>query len=285
MMLKTIFTTLTILFLSHAGATTLPQNKKEFCERFNESGEFTDNILELSTDPSNMMAFKNNGGLFNGGVCWWHSRFQRNAFYLTIFRPDLEIPTQLQTKKIIRDIRNGESVVTIQGYHNFSEFTERNKDLIQSELNNWQLYDGVILGKWIDGLRGSTKVESSVLQDFMADLFNYVSVKKKVAYQKLQIKGITSHAWLVVGVLKTEKGMEIGYIDSNSPKMSKNYTYLNGDTSFYTKSYGDFVPYLEFKREEARLAAIAKSFCIPNSSLSTQNYKADYEIDLAEAKK
>jgi hypothetical protein len=285
MMLKTIFTTLTILFLSHAGATTLPQNKKEFCERFNESGEFTDNILELSTDPSNMMAFKNNGGLFNGGVCWWHSRFQRNAFYLTIFRPDLEIPTQLQTKKIIRDIRNGESVVTIPGYHNFSEFTERNKDLIQSELNNWQLYDGVILGKWIDGLRGSTKVESSVLQDFMADLFNYVSVKKKVAYQKLQIKGITSHAWLVVGVLKTEKGMEIGYIDSNSPKMSKNYTYLNGDTSFYTKSYGDFVPYLEFKREEARLAAIAKSFCFPNSSFSTQNYKADYEIDLAEAKK
>jgi hypothetical protein len=285
MMLKTIFTTLTVLFLNHVSATTLPQNKKEFCERFNESGEFTDNILELSTDPSNMIAFKNNGGLFNGGVCWWHSRFQRNAFYLTIFRPDLEIPTPLQTKKIIRDIRNGESVVTIPGYHNFSEFTERNKNLIQSELNNWQLFDGIILGKWIDGLRGSTRVEASVLHHLMEDLFDYVSLKKKIAYQKLQIKGITSHAWLVVGVLKTEKGMEIGYIDSNSPKMSKNYTYLNGDTSFYTKSYGDFVPYLEFKREEARLAAIAKSFCFPSSSFSTQNYKADYELDLADAKK
>lgn len=155
--------------------------------------------------------------------------------------------------------------------------------MIQTELNNWQLYDGIVLGKWIDGLRGSTTVRALELKKSMDELFEYVSVKKKVAYQKLQIKGITSHAWLIVGTTKTEKGMEIGYIDSNSPKMSKNYTYLIGDTSFNTKSYGNFVPYLEFKREEIRLETIAKSFCFPQSRFITNNFSKDYDLDLAEA--
>jgi hypothetical protein len=271
--------------LQQAFATTLPQSKKEFCQRFSETGELTENILELSVDPANMMAFRNNGGLFNGGVCWWHSRFQRNAFYLTIFRPDLSAPTISETKNIIKEIRNGMNIVTIPGFNNFSEFTEKNKALIQAELNNWQLYDGIVLGKWIDGLRGSTTTEASVLKIFMDELYDYVSVKKKVAYQKLQIKGITSHAWLIVGVAKTANGMEIGCIDSNFPNMSKNYTYIYGDKSFNTKAYGDFVPYLEFKREELRLTSIAKNFCFPQSKFIHQNFQKDYELDLKEALK
>ena len=283
MTFKAFFILFILLVFQQVFATSLPQSKSEFCQRFSSSGELNESILELSADPSNLMSFKNNGGLFNGGVCWWHSRFQRNAFYLTIFRPDLDIPTPYEIKNIIKEIRTGQKIVTIAGFHNFYEFTEANKELIQAELNNWQLYDGIVLGKWIDGLRGSTTVRALELKKSMDELFEYVSVKKKVAYQKLQIKGITSHAWLIVGTTKTEKGMEIGYIDSNSPKMSKNYTYLIGDTSFNTKSYGNFVPYLEFKREEIRLETIAKSFCFPQSRFITNNFSKDYDLDLAEA--
>ena len=282
---KFIFTFLFCVFsLAETSATNLPQNKVEFCSRFDQSGEFSDDLLELSTDPSNLISFKNDGGLFNGGVCWWHSRFQRNALYLTIFRPDLEIPSVNEIKKIIKDIRSGLKIVTIAGYKNFKEFTEANRSLIQNELNSWQLYDGIILGKWIDGLSGSTTTRADILKEYMDILFDYVSVKKKIAYQKLQIKGITSHAWLVIGTTKTSNGMEIGYIDSNSPNMSKNYSYLIGDISFYTKSYGQFVPYLEFKREENRLSSIAKNFCFPESKLATSDFTRDYELDLIEAR-
>jgi hypothetical protein len=268
---------------SKALATSLPQSKVEFCGRFNQSGELTDDILELSVDPTNLMSFKNNGGLFNGGVCWWHSRFQRNALYLTIFRPDHKIPPIFELKRIIRDIRDGLKIVTIDGFHNFNEFTEVYRDLIQHELNSWQLFDGIILGKWIDGLSGTTTTRPEILKEYMDSLFDYVSAKKKIAYQKLQIKGITSHAWLVIGTSKNSVGMEIGYIDSNSPNMSQNYTYLYGDTSFYTKSYGQFVPYLEFKREENRLLSIAKNFCFPQKKFASNNFSKDYDLDLIEA--
>lgn len=282
--MKTLLTAFTILFLSQSEAAPLPQSKEDYCARFSDAPRASEILQEYSTESTNLMTFKNNGGLFNGGVCWWHSRFQRNIFYLSIFRPDLEkLKTQREIKELIFKIREGKSVVLIPGHHNFEEFSSENQKLIQSELNDWQIYDGVVLGSWIDGLKGNTKIKPELLSQMMKEVFDYVAVKKKIAYQKLQIKGITSHAWLVVGMRKTENGFELGYLDSNSPRMSLNYSYKTGDTSFTIKGYGDFVPYLEFKREEERIAAAARSFC----GLKTLNHKftkRDYDLDLREAK-
>lgn len=286
--MKYLILALSTLFSIQAYSTTLPQNKDEFCARFNTTNESSQTtIQDLSLDPTNLMAFKNNGGLFNGGVCWWHSRFQRNIFYLSIFRPDLERPKNLAViRNIIRQIRQGNSVVTIAGYRNLEEFSLDNQKLIQSELNDWQLYDGVILGSWINGLKGDTKVRPDVLEKMMNELNTYVSEKKKVGYQKLQIKGIMSHAWLVVGIKKMPSGFEIGYLDSNSPNQSLNYSYKNGDSSFFIKKYGDFVPYLEFKREEERLVDAAKVFCgFKSRNLNSNDLELEYELDLSEARK
>lgn len=273
----------TLLFtstLSFAG--TLPTNKAEFCARYADTS-----VLEAYTsDSTNLMAFKNDGGVFNGGVCWWHSRFQRNIFYLSIFRPDLNPPTPSEVRALIKEIRAGQSIVTIPGFSNFAEFSETYKAEIQSELNSWQRFDGIVWGVWIDGLKGSTKVKSEVLNTMMDTVFLYVEVDKKIAYQKLQIKGITSHAWLIVGMKKADSGYEIGLIDSNMPRMSRNYSYKIGDTSFNEKSYGDFVPYLEFTREESRISSVAKKFCgiaDLNASHPT-DWARDYELDLLEAK-
>ena len=280
-MKKLILITLIISF--NTFASTLPTNKQEFCARF----EDTSVLGAMSNETTNLMAFKNQGGLFNGGVCWWHSRFQRNAFYLTIFKPELNKPKASEVKSLIKEIRNGKSVVTIPGFATFADFTTAYWKEIISELESWQLYDGVVLGSWIDGLKGDTKVAPEVLKSMMDTLYNYVETEKRVAYQKLQIKGITSHAWLIVGMKPGPNGYEIGLIDSNNPRMSENYTYKIGDESFMKKSYGNFVPYLEFTREELRIESVGKTFCgVKNLEESNRkNWDRDYQLDLAEAKR
>ncbi len=288
--MKTIITTTLAFFTFSTLAATLPQTKTEFCERFAGTPQANEVLQDLSTDSVNLMAFKNNGGLFNGGVCWWHSRFQRNIFYLAVFRPDLPKPkTSSEMKQLIRRVRDGVSVFNVPGYQNFEEFTKENQKFIQAELNDWQIYDGVVLGGWMDGLKGDTKTEAPLLEKMMKEVFEYVAVKKKIGYQKLQIKGITSHAWLVVGMKKSDSGFEIGYLDSNSPRMSLNYSYKSGDTSFFIKGYGNFVPYLEFKREEERLTAAARTYCGLRPAFGHRdamaNYKTDYKADLLDAKR
>lgn len=269
-----------------ATAAVLPQTRQEYCSRFGSNDRERETIQDLSTESTNLMSFKNDGGLFNGGVCWWHSRFQRNIFYLSIFRPDLPKPTtNNEIQNIIRQIRLGKNVVSIPGYANLSDFSEANQNLIQSELNNWQIYDGVVLGRWIDGLKGETKVEADVLKDMMNEVYDYVAVKKKIAYEKLQIKGITSHAWLIVGMKKMPQGIDLGFIDSNNPRMSEVYSYKNGDQSFFIKGYGNFVPYLEFKREEQRLVDTGRVYCGLKAiaSLDEAEINSNYQLDLSEA--
>lgn len=283
---KQIVTLFLILFSLSTSAAGIPQSKQEYCARFGTSNSDREIIQDLSSEAINLMAFKNDGGLFNGGVCWWHSRFQRNMLYLSIFRPDLpKPPTSSELQKIIRQVRQGTSVVTIPGYANLAEFSAQNQKYIQKELNDWQLYDGVILGSWIDGLKGDTKVSATTLQAMMNEVYNYVAVEKKIAYQKLQIKGITSHAWLIVGMKQMPSGIDLGFIDSNNPRMSEVYSYKLGDQSFNVKGYGDFVPYLEFKREELRLSSVGKDFCgvkrLAHSQLEA--WEQDYQLDLKEA--
>lgn len=265
-------------------AASLPQNKPEFCSRYDDLTIMSD----MGSAPQNLMSFKNQGGLLNGGVCWWHSRFQRNILYLSQFRPDLPKINPKELKPLIKEIRAGKSIVIIPGFSNFEEFSETYKKEILKELEAWQIYDGVVLGKWVDGLKGETKIEASLLKQKMDELYNYVQVDKKIAYQKLQIKGITSHSWLIVKIKKLDSGYDLALIDSNNPKHTENYSYKIGDESFFDKSYGNFVPYLEFTREETRLSTIAKAYCEIVSPLAAdsvlKNYDADYEADLLDIK-
>jgi hypothetical protein len=256
-----LFNTILLLSLAlpSAYANSLPTNKNEFCNRLKSP----EKIQTMSDDSENLISFKNNGGLLNGGVCWWHSRFQRNLFYLSILKPNDQRPDDDKIKKIIHSIRIGKSIIEISGFSSISEFTETYKSMIQAELDKWQLYDGVVLGGWIDGLKGDTKIDPNILLEKMNTLNTYINVDKKIAYQKLQIKGITSHAWLVVNYKQNETGADLGYIDSNNPRSTMLYQYKKGDDSFYVSGYGHFVPYLEFQKEEERLKLVAKNFCNP----------------------
>jgi hypothetical protein len=260
-MKKPLAWALAALFLSStamaAPSAKSSQNKSEFCSANKNRVNYQ---KDMAYDESNLMAFTNHGGLVNGGVCWWHSRFQRNALYLTIYSPKKTKPTVAQAQRIVKDIRAGSKVIEIPGFKNFNDFSRENYSLIQAELEAWQRTDGFVRQSWIVGLSGSHQVSAVEMRKRMDELYDYVVGEKKIAYNKLQIKGITAHAWLVVDMRRDHNGYELDIIDSNYGYV-QTYKYTQGMQSFYHGYYGDFVPYLEQTREQTKLEKTVTQFC------------------------
>lgn len=109
--------------------------------------------------------------------------------------------------------------------------------------------EGIVKFNWIRGLRGKKSVSPEKLKSMMDELYQYVNVKGNIAYQKLQMKGLIAHAWLVVNMVKVPGGYDLEVIDSNTPYQTLRYTYRNGQTSFIHWMFGEFVPYLERAKE------------------------------------
>ena len=233
------------------------QSMKQFCED-RASSTFE---KELVSDANNLMAFANRGGIVNSGVCWWHSRFQRNSLYLTYFSPEKERPSREEAKKIIDKIRSAEELVEIPGFRNFNEFSKEHSRDIQKELNKWQRADGIIKFNWLIGLAGRSKVKAHKLERMMDRLYKYVEIDGNIAYQKLQIKGIVSHAWLVIGMKKFTDGYDLEVLDSNSPFQTMSYSYRYGQRNLSHYEFGNFVPYLGRKGEMQKLKLAVLKKC------------------------
>lgn len=252
----TLFVGLTVFSTTSAQAATRAQ---KFCQQ-RENKNFVRN--ELMTNINSHMAFRNGGGLMNGGVCWWHSRFHRNALYLGLFRPDLARPSEDEIKGIIKAIRKGRSVVEIPGYRNLREFSSDNDYLIQDELEKWQRTDGFINQQWLIGILGTPKRTAAGMKRMMDGVYDRVVNKGDVTYQKLQIKGIDAHAWLVVDMKKTKTGYVLYAVDSNFPGELQKVRYNYGDKFFsYNRWYGEFAPYTGRKVEIKRVKKVIEKFC------------------------
>lgn len=216
-------------------------------------------VKDLTLDYTNLMAFRNHGGLLNGGVCWWHSRFQRNSLYLTIYKPDLAKPTTEEAKKLITEIRKAKNVVVIPGFRNFREFSMAFEGEIQTEIETWQKLDGVVKFAWVKGLAGQSDVPAEKMKELMDQIYEDVEVNKNISYNKLQIPGIDAHAWLVLHVEKVIGGYNLEILDSNVANQTEIYRYRDGDTHFNYHDYFNFVPYLEKTNEMDKIKkAIAK---------------------------
>jgi hypothetical protein len=238
---------------------TPSQSSEQFCADRSESSF----VKSLTQYPQNLLTFQNHGGLGNGGVCWWHSRFQRNALYLTIYKPGEDYPSKEEAVKIISKIRSGKEVVTIRGFKNFSEFSSAYSAQIQKELESWQKSDGIVKFNWVMGLKGNNTVSSEKLEAMMSELYEYVTVKGNIAYEKLQIKGIVAHSWLVINMKKVTDGYDLEVIDSNSQYQTTIYKYRYGQTSFSHWAYGEFVPYLERANELDKVNDAILKVCNP----------------------
>lgn len=232
----------------------------QFCsDRLNKENY----VKNLTRDSKNLMAFRNSGGIANGGVCWWHSRFQRNALYLTSYDPAARKPTDEEAQILVKAIRSGDQIVEIPGYRNFRDFSADHQSLIQRELEKWQKNDGITKFNWVIGLSGTNTVNTETLRRMMDELYEEVEVKGNISYQKLQIKGITAHAWLVVNMKKLDfGGYDLEVLDSNYPNQTNIYQYRVGQTHFNHMYYGEFTPYLERTGEIEKLKKTINKNCL-----------------------
>ncbi len=212
---------------------------------------------ELVGTRANQISFTNRGGLVNGGVCWWHSRLTRKFAYLAVFRPDLPKPSNRKAEKIIKSIRMGK-VTEVPGFSNLYDFSRTFGQEIQDRLEKWQKGDGFLRQQWTVGLWGSSETTAAKLKERMDDLYQYVEVEGKLAYQMLQIKGITSHAWLVLNVEKMGNGYELEVLDSNYTSTST-IRYRNGQETI--NSYGGLVPITGKKAELRKLEKAVSKYC------------------------
>jgi len=208
---------------------------------------------------ANRLSFVNGGGLMNGGVCWWHSRFTRNAAYVARFRPDLPKPSIPEAKRLIHAIRSGSAIVDVPGYSDLQTFSIDFQNEIQKKLEEWQTADGIGRGDWIRGLQGRTSENPAKLATMMDELYQRVMVKQELVYQKLQLPGITSHAWLVIHMVKEANGYLLTIADSNYLTL-KTKRYTRGSTQMMYGNNG-FVPYTEFSDELVNLEKVVSQAC------------------------
>jgi hypothetical protein len=234
-------------------------DKQRFCaERLRD----TRAIQAHLKNGRNQLALQNRGGLFGGGVCWWHSRFTRNAAYVAIFRPHLPKPTDREARKIINEIRKGRPV-EVPGYQNLYQFSVDYHQEIQRKLNEWQRNDGLLRARWTQGLSGSSATEAQQLEAMMDELYERVQAGE-VVYQMLQMPGITAHAWLVLDmrpVTGWAQGYELQVSDSNFPGEVRRHHYYRGDASISYHGMTRFVPYTRETNEEERLRQRLSETC------------------------
>jgi hypothetical protein len=209
----------------------------------------------------NRLDFSNDGGLFGGGVCWWHSRFERAAVYLAEFQPSLKKPTSSDLRNILLNITYMKTV-KIPGYRNLQHLSSssENEEIIQNILNNWQLRDGLIRQAWIKGLSGYPRMEASKLKIHMREIFRTFNQQKKPHFLMLQLPGLVAHSFLLIGMREVSKGYELLMLDPNSPGRLEYYDYHYDSTSMKYKGE-DFIPYLGFVSDFRAISQSVDKIC------------------------
>ncbi|MGE3975204.1 MAG: hypothetical protein AB7F59_11830 [Bdellovibrionales bacterium] len=245
------------ILLQSFAVIAAPHSRAQFCELRKNPSYF----IEQARDVTNHLAFSNYGGLFNGGVCWWHSLFQRASLYLVVFRPELSKPALTQAKLLIHSIAAGKRVIEIPGYSNMLDFSRDYESLIQSKLEEWQKIDGFLKFAWIQGLSGSTSTSPDIIKRNITQFHTLLTTQYEIPWVMLQLKGIASHSILPVGINTTSIGVTIPHLDSNYIGRVLQFSYVFGERSLYTSGYGHFVPYLGRHSDFSYFYRAANEYC------------------------
>ncbi len=240
--------------------TRAARSRAEYCQYRKQVGYFK----SLARSEYNRLQFRNQGGLFNGGVCWWHSLFQRAALYLAVFRPDLPRPTKSEAKALIHSIAAGKKVVEIPGYRHLWTFSYDFEDLIQRKLEEWQRVDGFLKFAWLKGLQGHPRVDPGEIKKRLDTIHHLVDDKSEVHWAMLQTPGISSHSALFTDVLRGPYRYDLEVIDSNRPTARRVFYYYPGDDAIYLKEYDHFVPYVGRKSDLKNFRKASDRYCAEN---------------------
>jgi hypothetical protein len=246
-----------VIFLATSQA--LAVTSIEYCQHVQDPKYFK----TLAYNPANHLSIVNQGGLLDGGTCWWHSLFQRKSFYLAIFEPRLPKPTSDYTNYLINTLAWGEKTVVIPGYSDMNSFSRENWSKIQSLLDFWQDADGFLKQKWINSVAALPQLNPTLLRYMMDKIFDEVENKQNISWVLLKAQGwgVESHAWLIVDMIKSRNGYDISLIDSNYPLDMRNARYELGSKSIQTANYGPLVMYLGRTKDLAVFEKARREFC------------------------
>ncbi len=237
-------------------STSAFAQNRNFCER--NRGD----ILALMQEPTARIAFKNSGGIGNGGVCWWHSRLQRSSFFLARFQPEKSRPNAKQITDIVTGLRYMERVVVIPGYENFESFTKANQKHIQAVLNGWQFSDGVYNFQWLRGISGNSALPPKDMEARMNSVYQSFRNSPAAMWVMAQMHGIVSHAFLVHSMDQVNGGYDMDLIDSNHPMEIVTVNFHVGDQFLVTdKSESRFVPYVGFQEDFRKISKSLTGHC------------------------
>jgi hypothetical protein len=129
----------------------------------------------------NQLAFLNEPGLINIGVCWWHSRIQRNANYLLEFQPTKPQISDEDAMNVIKGLTHTDQVMEVPGYENLNTFSSAYERAMHEAIGQWQMAESIFQFGWIHGM-GSNNVIASDLKSRMDNLYTRVNQKKVIAY-------------------------------------------------------------------------------------------------------
>lgn len=213
-------------------------------------------------DPSARIAFKNSGGLINGGVCWWHSRLQRSSFFLVKYAPESSAPTQKQLNMILNGLRSMDRVVIIPGYSDFHSFTRAYQKQFQRMLNDWQIFDGVYNFQWLRGISGKPFLLPREMAFRMDAVYDSYQKSPASMWVMAQMEGITSHSFLIRHMEKVNGGYDLDLIDSNHPMEIVTVNYHEGDQTLKTdRGSRNFVPYVGFQEDFRKISSSLVGHC------------------------
>lgn len=259
------------LFFALSSMTALADN---FCMRTNL------HIKDLLNKQSSRLNFANSGGLFNGGVCWWHSRMQRASVYLAKYRPELAKPNANQLASILRSLSEMSRVVEIPGYSNFRDFSRENQKAIQRTLEAWQRVDGFINQQWIRGISGSSTLPADQLERKMHNIFQGYQQSPTPIWLMAQMKGIVAHSFLLVEMNEVQNGFKLKVIDSNRPTLTREINYQVGSRSLNV--FGDstqFIPYTGFQNDFQKIKRAIDRYCKASSVKLMSIPMGDFELN------
>lgn len=219
-------------------------------------------IRSFLEERTSRIAFRNDGGLFNQGVCWWHSRLQRSSTYLVTYEPAALPPTRPELLKILTDLRDMNKTVVIPGYENFETFTHDFQNDVQAMLNGWQKIDGFYNFEWLRGISGRSSLPAGEMVNQMKSVYTHYKNSPAPLWIMAQIKGISSHSLLILRMKEISQGYEMQVIDSNHPDDNITITYHHGDT--FLRAPGEkysFVPYVGFQNDFKKLDSALRARC------------------------
>ncbi|MBL7545971.1 MAG: hypothetical protein JNL11_19285 [Bdellovibrionaceae bacterium] len=231
-MIKKILLTSLFFFISivsnQTSAATPDPLWKKHCQEVTADPA---HLLKKLTQTQNKISFTNHGGIFNGGVCWWHSRLTRNFQYIAVFDSSLPAPSEEEAYNLVTRVRNGKAT-TIPGFNNLYQFSSVHYKAVQTNLEEWQITNGGFGLGFLDGLSGSSSVPASELKTLMDKAYVELTKSQKPIFQVLQLPGITAHSWLLINMIPTSDGYQFEVVDSNY-LYNQTWTYRNSATHFW----------------------------------------------------